>query len=137
MTATLPVRSREYSGGISAAREKELIRAYKLVVYDHEHHLFLQPVDLRFYMGRSPSSSIVYACLWVYGNDLYLTGYGTAGGGGYHKTSVAFADALESCGIELSERIAGVGDEAIRAAIVAIGEALFPGYNATVVEAYA
>ena len=137
MTATLPAKSREHTGGIRAAREKELIRAYKLVVYDHEHHLFLTPVDLRIYMGRSASSSVVYACLWVYGNDRYFTGYGIAGGGNYHKTSAAFEDALDSCGIELSERIAGVGDEAIRSAIMAIGEALFPDYNATVVEAYA
>lgn len=137
MTATLPTGSREHARGIRAARDKELVHAYKLVVYDHEHHLFLQPVDLRFYMGRSSNSSIVYACLWVYGNDLYLTGYGTAGGYGYHKQSAAFEGALASCDIELSERISGVGDEAIRSAIMAIGEALFPGYNATVVEACA
>lgn len=137
MTATLPEKSREHTGGIRAAREKELIRAYKLVVYDHDHHLFLTPVDLRFHMGRSSRSSVVYACLWVCGNDTYFTGYGKAGGYGYHKPSAAFASALASCGIELSERISCVGDEAIRSAIMAIGEALYPEYNATVVEAFA
>jgi len=137
MTATLPDKSREHTGGIRAAGEKELIRSYKLVVYDHDHHLFLTPVDLRIYMGRSSSASVVYDCLWVYGDNRYFTGYGIASGGGYHKTSAAFAEALDSCGIKLSERIAEVGEEAIRSAILAIGEALFPGYNATVVEAYA
>jgi hypothetical protein len=53
-------------------------------------------------MGRSPSASVVYASVWAFGNGKdSVSGYGTAGGYGYHKESAAIANAINSAGIEL------------------------------------
>ena len=55
-------------------------------------------ITARFYMGRSANASVVYCCLWVSG---VCSGYGTAGGWGYHKESAALGAAIRSAGIEL------------------------------------
>lgn len=92
----------------------------------------------RFYMGRSNQASVVYCCLWVYtAAGEYTSGYGTAGGYGYHKESAALQEAISSAGIELygspyqqdeqkkNKRcyIGGVGDAAMRDALEAITRA--------------
>lgn len=103
--------------------------------------LFNELVDLRLYMGKSRSSSQVYASIWVHGKDFYTTGYGVAGGYGYCKRSASADNALRSAGIELfgtpsgcgaaeltrKASIHGVGESAIREALYAVGEAL--GYD--------
>lgn len=58
-------------------------------------------VDARLYMGRSRQASTVYCSVWIYGAGLYLSGRGTAGGYGYHKTSAALDSALAATGVEL------------------------------------
>lgn len=99
-------------------------------------------VTLRLYCGRSRSASTVYSALWVHGEQQWTTGKGSAGGYGYCKYSEAAARAIESAGIELYGtpysstgkvdfskpcRIGGVGETAIKSALLAIGQAL--GYS--------
>jgi hypothetical protein len=98
-------------------------------------------VTLRLYQGRSRSSSTIYSALWVHG-DQWTTGKGSAGGYGYDKASQAAAGAIESAGIKLYGTpysstgevdfskpcdIGGVGETAIKSALLAIGQAL--GYS--------
>ena len=123
--------------------KKEIVGQYKLIglrMVDGTPQ-FNEIVDLRLYMGKSRSSSQVYASIWISSKDFYTTGYGVAGGYGYCKQSAAADSALRSAGIELfgtpygcgaaeltrAASIHGVGESAIREAILAIGEAL--GYD--------
>lgn len=123
--------------------KKEIVGQYKLVglrMIDGKPD-FREIVDLRLYMGRSSSASQVYASVWVHSADFYTTGHGVAGGYGYCKRSASADSALKSAGIELfgtpygsqepdftkSASIHGVGESAIREALMAIGEAL--GYD--------
>ena len=106
-------------------------------------------VTLRLYCGRSRSASTVYSAIWVHGQDQWTTGKGSAGGYGYCKYSEATARAIESAGIELYGKphsssgdvdyskpchIGGVGESAIKAALLAIGQAL--GYSDLVCESF-
>lgn len=85
------------------------------------------PVDVRWYMGRTSTASVVYCSVWVRNAGFCTSGHGSAGGGGYHKISAAFADALESAGITLDAYVAGGGDSAVDEAMKAIGRTL--GYR--------
>ena len=78
-----------------------------------------QIVIARFYWTNSRA----YCCLWVYGDSVYGSGAGRAGGGGYHKESAALDSAISDAGIELSENISGRGDVAACAALIAIAKA--------------
>lgn len=89
-------------------------------------------VDARWYMGRGRSASVVYCSVWIEGKPakggrISASGYGSAGGYGYCKRSAAFAAALDSAGIKLSQSVAGAGDGAMRGAMKAISRKL--GYN--------
>lgn len=77
-------------------------------------------VTAGFYMPGTTA----YCALWINGNDRYGRGNGKAGGGGYHKPSAALSDAITDAGIELSERISGVGDNAMNEACEAIARAV-------------
>ena len=86
---------------------------------------FSEPVTVRWYMSRSgDGASPVYCALWVRCSPYYVSGRGKAGGYGYHKASAAFQDACDSAGIELSKPVDGRGNDMVREAILAIGEAL-------------
>lgn len=66
-------------------------------------------------------------CLWVYGvdaNGKCTQGTGRAGGYGYHRPSEAMAQAIRNAGFTLSRDIAGVGEEAMREALLAMAKAL-------------
>ena len=82
-------------------------------------------VEARFWMGRSRTASTVYCSVWVHAPGMHASGYGTAGGGGYHKESAALALAMRSAGITLTESIGAAGEramaDALRAAAVAAG----------------
>ena len=70
-----------------------------------------------------------YACLWTAGDkpEHSRNGSGQAGGYGYHRPSSAAQEAIENAGFALSRRIDGVGDSAIREAVLAIAACLgFP-----------
>lgn len=66
----------------------------------------------------------IYACIWINGNKIYSSGSGSASGYGYDLKSTAVGEAIRNSGFELSENIAGRGSILIRAAILAIGEAI-------------
>lgn len=123
------------------SQDKETINKFVIVDKTTERTI----VDCRLYMGRSSNSSKVYASIWVNIKDLkmpkdwvygFTSGTGSAGGYGYHKQSAAVQDALTSAGIELYNAdktrryIDGVGDSAIREALLAVAYAA--GYNSVI-----
>jgi len=66
-------------------------------------------------------------CLWVSGageNKVSTQGSGRAGGYGYHRPSAALAQAISNAGFTLSRDIAGVGDDAMQEALLAMAKAL-------------
>lgn len=77
-------------------------------------------VTARIYGTDSQST----ACLWVGTDSMHTNGSGKAGGYGYHRQSAALGVAIENAGFSLSSRIDGVGDEAMREALLAIAEAV-------------
>ena len=85
------------------------------------------PLDVRFYMGRSPDASVVYCRFWLRDarGGAGWSGNGRAGGGNYHKESGAMQDAFSNAGIATSIELAGCGASAMReagaAALVAAG----------------
>lgn len=114
-TAILPA---EYvSNGHNYSGEKEMVGAWSAVVLDGGKMRDL--VTVRTYMGRARGSSRVYASIWA----PVGSGHGHAGGYGYHKASAAIQAAIDSAGIKLSCAIDGVGETAIRDALIAICEA--------------
>jgi hypothetical protein len=81
-------------------------------------------------------ASTAYACVWLNLTDSYAVGKGKAGGYGYCKESAAIDDALRSAGIQLEHSIHGVGEQAVKGALVALAE--FAGLtNYTVAIAHA
>jgi hypothetical protein len=83
-------------------------------------------VRLKFYTGKSRSSSRVYAEVWMKGADGLLFRHSTAwaGGYGYHKQSAAAGEAFKRCYVSLDSDIDGRGEGAIRDALEAITKAL-------------
>lgn len=67
-------------------------------------------------MGRSTSSSKVYAIVWTNKTD----GTGSAGGCGYDKDSAAVGEAIRNAGYTLEHRVDGVGLDAVKQALLAI-----------------
>ena len=88
-------------------------------------------VTLRLYGTGSKN----YAAIWIHGQPEDRRGTGQAGGYGYHRPSAAAAEAIKNAGIELDTDIAGVGESAIREAVMAIAKALKVKKPA-IVEAY-
>lgn len=103
---------------------KELIERLLLVWYDSKARQIETLVDARCWMSRSSSASVVYCSIWVDGPNAGWSGYGTAGGYGYHKASAALAEAIRSAGWELDKGLDGRGDSAMREALMAIGRHL-------------
>ena len=108
--------------GRSLTPKMEIVAGKSLVALTPEGET-REIVSVRWYMGRSRTASVVHCTIWTPENS----GSGRAGGYGYDKESAAFAEACENAGITLSRDIAGVGESAIREAILAIGRAL--GYS--------
>ena len=103
--------------------KKETTKQMILIAY--KDGKFLEPVTVRWYMSRSgDGASPVYCSLWVHCSPYHVSGRGIAKGYGYHKPSAAFQDACDSAGIELSQPVDGRGDDAVRAAMFAIGKVL-------------
>lgn len=96
----------EESNARNLSQEKELVSKYVIIDKKTEQKV----LDCRVYVGRSKSSSTLYASIWV---DVKrdkkpatweycgTSGYGSAGGWGYDKESKAIEQALHSAGIEL------------------------------------
>jgi len=96
----------ETSNGLNMSRDKETASSYVIIDKKTEQEI----VNCRVYIGRSKSSSTVYASLWVYVGDKKrptewhygnISGHGSAGGWGYDKESKAIEQAINSAGIEL------------------------------------
>ena len=103
--------------------KKETIK--QMVLITHKDGEFKAPVVVRWYISRSGvGASLVYCSLWINHHPYYVSGRGKAGGYGYDKASAAFQEACGSAGIKLDKDVSGVGDGAVREAILAIGEAL-------------
>lgn len=77
-------------------------------------------VDARVY----GTGTLNTACLWVSTESMHTSGSGRAGGYGYHRQSAALGCAIENAGFSLSSRIDGVGDDAMREALLAIARAV-------------
>lgn len=126
MKAILPNNRIEEARNLD--RSKERVNTRKAVVASNGE--LTAPVEVRWWMGRSNNASVVYCSVWVRCKDgSWSSGYGTAGGYGYHKESAAFAEALSSAGIELVDDegrptyIGGAGDREVDRAIEAITRA--------------
>ena len=104
-------------------RDKEEVNSLT-VVATYKGKLY-RPVVARFWMARSNQASVVYSSIWVHSRHKHIdvSGYGSAGGGGYHKESAALGDAIESAGIALDKSIDGAGDNAMKSAVEAIARA--------------
>jgi len=110
-----------FNGTQSNARQmdKEVISTMGLVC--RVNGKLSKVVDARFYMSRSADGAgPVYCSLWVSSAEGYTSGRGRANGYGYHKTSAALGEAIESAGFKLGKDISGVGSEAMREACLAI-----------------
>lgn len=131
-------KMKETAKNFGKVRDMELIRAYNLTHKgaDGRADTF---IDARLYMARSQSASVVYCLLWInpHHGKKWARGYGKAGGYGYDKKSAAMGAAIESAGIVLSERIDGVGEDAMRAALTAIGAAIGAPSDCFLVESFA
>lgn len=84
-------------------------------------------VTLRLYW---PGQTTCYACAWVILKNTVLehggtcvNGSGSAGGFGYDKPSAAADEAIRNAGFTLEKSISGVGDSAIREAVLAVAKA--------------
>lgn len=114
----------DFENGKNLQGDKEQIAGYKVIgMVKGELDLL---ITVRAWMGRSRNASTVYASIWVHGDTKganYRSGHGSAGGYGYHKLSAALGEAIGSAGIELSERIGGVGERAMEDALLAIAKA--------------
>jgi len=91
--------TQQLSNARNYGNEKETVN--KFVVLGKINGELREVVDCRCYMARSASASVVYASVWVHGNNIYTSGKGSAGGYGYHKESAAVGSALSNAGIEL------------------------------------
>ena len=126
------IKKQTTSNAKNLGGKKELIMALSLVVNAKDR--LREAVTVRFYMGRSAQTSVIYCSIWAWGNGVNISGYGSAGGGGYCKKSAALARAMESAGIDLSEPIGGCGMAVAREAIEAVGRALGFGGRSLIVD---
>ena len=80
-------------------------------------------IDCRLY----GTGNLNTCCLWVRGvgqNGECTQGSGQAGGCGYHRPSAAMSRAMENAGFKMSKDISGVGENAMREALLAIAKCL-------------
>lgn len=77
-------------------------------------------IEARFYGTGSQNT----CCLWIHSAPLYTQGSGKAGGYGYHRPSAAFEAAANAAGFTFSEGVSGVGESAVREALLAMARTL-------------
>ena len=122
------------SNAKNLGEDKEIVRALSIVVNTKKG--LKEIVCARWYMGRSPNASRVHCSLWLMVGQHYYSnsGYGTAGGWGYCKRSAAFAEALESAGVGVSESASGQGLSVVREQLLALVKAMGYQGKAIVIE---
>ena len=109
-----------------AARDSQILIKQLSVIAAYDNEL-QELVTARFYMSSRRDANYVTCIFWVHGGTAgYVSASGTAGGYGYHKASAALQDALNSAYIELSDRISGVGEKAMAAALLVVAKAARP-----------
>lgn len=125
----------EFKYGLKAKahrKENNFMEQFTGIVVDNDD--VREAVVLRIY-GTSARNT---ACLWYNNGENWADGSGSAGGYGYHRPSAAVQEALERAGVTLSEDISGRGDSAIRDAVQALLEKLYPDARVkTVLKAHA
>lgn len=113
------------AGRLGDLMQKELRDSLTLAVIKDGR--VVEPVTLRWYMGRSKGSSVVY-CILRFGNgEIYKAAYGQAGGYGYCKFSAAAQEAFSAAGVEVDNNFGGTGMASVRSAVLSLAEHL--GYN--------
>lgn len=93
-------------------REKSFWQSYSLIDLDAGKEV----ASVRFY----GSGETVYCVAWFWGEIEGARGYGKACGYGYHKASAAMAEALQAAGFRFDGSIGGVGETAMKDALLAI-----------------
>lgn len=127
----------QVSNGRRLDDKKELVQEWQLVVFDAGFRpmedgrmydeRFRTAVHAFWYMGRSPSASVVYCAVWIHSQDRarYWSGSGRAGGYGYDKKSAALEEAMHSASATFERSFGGCGDDAakhdMRAVMLAAG----------------
>ncbi len=99
---------------------KEVIRTWHLVGNKANEGRMAHIAEVKCYMGKAASSSVVYATVRVMYDNNFLSGAGRAGGGGYCKQSASVAEAFESAGVTLEKDIRGRGETAVTGALEAL-----------------
>ena len=118
LVVTLPNKDSYVRNGRNLHDTKGMVRAFSYVKNDKEI------ITVRWYMGRSSKSSVIYCSVWINNSDIYFSGMGKAGGYGYDKYSASFEDACDSAGISISPSISGAGENAIKEVLSEIGRIL-------------
>ena len=118
-TATMPTNPKQNAKNLSG--DKETIRTLHAVAYDRQHDTIRTYAVAHIYASRSAGhSGQIHASVWCHRVPCPTSGYGKAGGYGYHKSSAALGAAITSAGITLTDPIDGRGDRAMEEALRAI-----------------
>lgn len=118
-SATLSTRKHKFTS--SFRKENALHKTFAALIPSDYGQEMAAVVDLRIYYP----GSVAYAAVWLRPKEGESTnGTGKAGGGGYCKVSAAAGDAIRNAGIDLAVRIDGVGEDAVREAVLAIASAI-------------
>jgi hypothetical protein len=130
MQASLEKLQNNWDAVKKARKEKGFYR--QAVVLDSDDGAPV--VTARWYWPGRDGASRCYCCVWLrridQKNGVYDcdgSGGGYAGESGYDKPSAALAAALAAAGVELSDPIAGRGETAEDAALLAIARAAIGG----------
>jgi hypothetical protein len=116
-TATLPANPNTNARSLSG--DKETLATYTVAAI--EQGRIKEYVHAATYMSRSTGhSGQIHASIWCHHAPCPTSGYGKAGGYGYHKPSAALQAAITSAGITLAEPIEGCGEQAMEEALRAI-----------------
>mgnify|MGYP001573645638 CR=1 FL=1 len=116
------------NNGVNYGNEKEITRAGSVVAFDPAEGRIREVIVYRVYMGRSRSATKVHATVWVHGaGSAYSSGSGSAGGGGYCKSSAALAVAAKNAGIKSADSFAGAGVERAERVLVEAAKQAYPG----------
>jgi hypothetical protein len=112
------------ANGKNMGHEKEVVETRCLIGFKDGE--FRELASVRWYMGRRPSSSIIYCSIWINCNDkeTHTAGHGRASGSGYCKLSSSFAHALESAGIKTDIELDGRGMSTVDDFLTELGHTL-------------
>lgn len=132
LTVILPTLNDGKNNAKMAYTSKPLITAWS-VVCSKDGEL-KEAITVRWYakevaLGLGPlsfSPSHIYCNVWIRGN-VWTSGHGSAGRGGYCKKTYSLHQALENAGVKLSRSIYGLEEIACSEALEAIATAL--GYT--------